>query len=279
MNGIPISQLEEKVKQLPAFEQTVRDVLSLLERGELDLSILQKKIMQDQTLMARILRVANSPFYGFAGQIATIKDACIVLGCHTIRNVVIATAVIGQFPPDESNLLDRKSLWQHAAGTGGAARALATHLNLDAESAFTAGLLHDIGKLALDTCFPHEYQGVLQYRDQQNCSIRQAEEAILGYDHALVGGLVAKHWKLPAALVEAITYHHLPSLQVSKFVEVVHLADILCHGLGVGSTEMQIPAISKGVLDHLGLEMTSISKLLPEIASTSRGAANFITVA
>ena len=277
--GIALSKIEEAIKQLPVFEQTVRDILSLFERGELDLAILQKKIMQDQALTARILRVANSSFYGFPGQIANIKDACIVLGCHTIRNIVISTAVIAQFSTDTSKVLDRTSMWQHAAATGGIARYLGLHAGIDAESAFTAGLLHDIGKLALDTCFANEYQATLQYCKQHDCATREAERVVLGYDHAFIGKCVAERWKLPATLVSAIAFHHEPNSPASQFVDVVHVADILCRGIGIGNcADTLIAAIEPLALQRLGLDWTLIRKRLPEIVDAAKNAMQFIQV-
>lgn len=277
--AIALSKLEEAIRQLPAFEKTVRDILSLFESGELDLTILQNKIMQDQALTVRILRVANSSFYGFTGQIANVKDACIVLGCHTIRNIVISTAVIAQFSPDKSNVLDRASLWQHAAATGGIARYLALQSGIDAESAFTAGLLHDIGKLALDACFPAEYQTTLQYCKQHDCATREAEQVVLGYDHAFVGKRVAERWKLPASLVNAIAFHHQPSSPALQFVDVVHVADILGRGIGIGNCpDTLIGTIDLSALERLNIDWTLIRQRLPEIAMAGKNAMQFIQI-
>lgn len=270
MKSLLLDELEKRIQQLPVLSDSVKDILGLFNTSDVDLILLQRKISQDQALAARILSVANSPFYGFAGQISSLKDACIVLGIHTIRNIVIATVAVEQFSPQKSNLLDRNALWQHSVATGVAGKILATQLKQDAETAFTAGLLHDLGKLVLDACLPDHYANVLRWRDEQDCSLQQAENKILGFDHTIVGARLAERWKLPVSLVAVIQYHHSPDLVSIPLVDILHLADLLSRALNIGNGgDNLIPEISQNAFCRLKLNWPMIGSMLNDIESVS----------
>lgn len=267
MSALTLERLEREVQQLPSLSLTVMEALAVIDRGEGDLAELEKTIGQDPGLAARILRVANSPFYGFSGHIGSIKEACIVLGLYTIRNLVLAAGIIGRFPPKDGGHFDRLALWRHAVGVGVAAKVLARRHGFDQDLAFTAGLLHDIGKLVLDACFPAEFARVLAHRDAHECLIREAEEAVLGFDHGLVGARAAKHWRLPPGIVEAIEAHHRPGHgPASALVDIVHVADILCRGLEIGDGgDDLIPCLDPGAMARLRLTWEALAVCLPEI--------------
>jgi putative nucleotidyltransferase with HDIG domain len=264
---LTVAQLDERLAKLPALPVTVIDVLRLVDQPDVDIATIEKKISLDQGLAARMLKVANSPFYGMSGRIQSVRDACVMLGVHTIRNVVITTGVLECFPPETSNGLDRTLLWRHAIGTGVAAKVLSRLCGQNQETAFTAGLLHDIGKLALEACFPGEYADVFCYRDTSDCLLRDAELAVLGLDHALAGEHLLSMWRLPGQLTEAVARHHRPDeVPGSVLADIVHLADILCRGLEIGDGgDGLMPLLSEQVLDRLGLSWSDIAECLPEI--------------
>lgn len=268
MSGPDLEQLDREIeRQLPALPAAVMEVLDLIDRGDVNLAALEQRISRDQTLAARILRLANSPFYGCSQQVASIRQACVVLGIHTIRNVVTAVGVLGRFPPVADAHFNRFALWQHAIGTGVAARALARHCGRDQEAAFTAGLLHDIGKLVLDVCFPEPFAEALRRCEEEGGLLREAEAAVFGFDHAVVGGRVARRWRLPATIADAIELHHAPDrAHASPLADLVHVADIVCRGLEIGSGgDDLIPAVVPGALQRLGYTWESIGTYLAEI--------------
>lgn len=266
--------LDKEIQQLPALSTIVTEVLTLIDQGDVELSVLMQKISQDQALASRVLRVVNSPFYGFSRHIASLKDAGMMLGVHTLRNIVMAAGIMGHFPPGEDENFDRLSFWQHAIGTGVAARVLARYCGLNEESAFTAGLLHDIGKLVMAAYFPVDFDRVLAQRDAQDCLLKDAEQAVLGFDHSLVGTKVAQKWKLPVVIVEAIHHHHTPdSTPEIPFAALVHVADILCRGLEIGhGGDTLIPALDMTIMQRLGLDWEALRAALPEIEALNDSA-------
>lgn len=273
MSNLAIERVDAEIRQLPSLSLTVTEALALIDRGDTQAGQLEQVIGRDQALAARILRVANSPFYGFAGHIGSLRQACVILGMYAVRNIVVTAGVIARFPPTAAGRFDRLGLWRHAIGTGVAARVLAQHRGLDPDLAFTAGLLHDIGKLALDAVFPEAFGQVLAHRDKHDCLLRDAEAAVLGFDHTDVGARVARHWKLPTTITEAIAKHHSPDVgPASVIVDVVHLADVLARGLDIGDGgDNLIPRLSTGALGRLTLNFDDLDSYLPEIEEMNAG--------
>lgn len=267
MKALTLEHLDSGIQQLPALSLTVLEALATIDRGDSDFAALERIIAQDPALAARVLRVANSPFYGFSAHIGSVHDACVVLGIYTVRNIVLAAGVLDRFPPTAGGAFDRVAFWQHAVGVGAAARALARRLRQDAELAFTAGLLHDLGKLVLDAHFPDAFAAVLTERDRAHCLLRAAEEKTLGFDHTAVGARVAKHWRLPEPIVEAIARHHAPGQgPAAPVVDLVHIADIVCRGLEIGDGgDALIPVLAGDSLRRLGLSLDALKDCLPEV--------------
>ena len=268
------ASLDKEIQQLPSLSTIVMEVLQLLDQGDVDLPALMKKIGQDQALAARVLRVVNSPFYGFPSHIGSLKDAGMMLGVHSLRNIVTAASIMGHFPPGDDESFNRLSFWQHSIGTGVAAKVLARQCGLDQEVAFTAGLLHDIGKLVMAVYFPADFAQVLAWRDEQDCLLKDAEQAVLGFDHTLVGIRVAKKWKLPELIMAAIYYHHKPASKPdAPFAALAHVADILCRGLEIGNGgDSLIPKLDAQVMQRLGLEWGVVRACLPEIEALNANA-------
>lgn len=267
MSLLTLAQVDEAIKQLPALPTVVMEVLRVIDAGNAEMTVLDKLIGNDQGLATRILRVANSPFYGLSGQINSVKDACVLLGVHTLRHLTLAAGVIDQFPPNPGGAFDRLNLWRHAVGVGIAARVLAPHCRQDPDQAFTVGLLHDIGKLALDVCFPKQFAEVLRHRDNADCTLLAAETAVLGIDHSAVGARLGERWRLPAAICVAIGRHHTPDQEPpAPLADLVHVADLVCRGLEIGDGgDSQMPPFSTGAIERLGLSWNGVAAALPEI--------------
>lgn len=259
---------------LPAFPNAVQDVLDLLQKPDVELAQLARAIEADAALTMRVLRTANSPFYGSRAGIATVRNACRVLGVHALRNVAIAMLALQQFPADAPSGLSRRDLWRHCTAVAAAARFLAQRLGRDADMAFTAGLLHDIGRIALDACFPDAYAHVLARRDREGLSLYDAELAVFGMDHAAVAAELARVWQLPAAIIAAVGAHHPEHDGNSdSYGDVVHIVDIVCKSLQLGSSgELAVDTDAALTLQRLGVTRDVLDAWIPEIGVQAQAA-------
>lgn len=265
-NGSPMEQMLACVEQLPPLSAAVAEVLASFERQDVDVDEIARKISLDQGMVTRILRVANSSFYGFPSKVGTMHDAVVLLGFHNIRSLVLAAGLIRQFPPREHAQFDQNLFWQHSIGTGVCARVLASRMGKDGELAFTAGLLHDVGRLVVEAGFPEKSDAVAAYIVDRDATLLEAECAILGIDHAVIGFEVTKRWNFPVAIQLAIRDHHQPRQESGFLADVVHLASVLCHALDIGNTDNdRVPPIALSAWQRLGLRWEMVKDCLPEI--------------
>lgn len=269
MPPLSTATLDARLGELPALAPVTGQLLSMLEAAAVDIGAVERLIAHEPALAGRVLRLANSSFFGFSGRIGSLREACMLLGSRTVRQVVLAVAVMQQLQPDV-HLLDAPRLWRHALVTGSIAARLAVLLGDDAEQAFTAGLLHDLGKLALAAYFPDEYRQVLQRHAADGGLLLAAEQTVLGCEHGTVGERLARKWHFPEALVLAVGRHHHPG--GDRLGDIVHLADVLAHALG-HAAGAQIPPLQPEAWARLGLSWRQLEALLPEMEREAAAAA------
>ncbi|MES2150191.1 MAG: HDOD domain-containing protein [Pseudomonadota bacterium] len=255
--------LARRVRDLPSLSSVVVELLEAMERDDIDAQQLGAKIALDQSLTAKTLRLANSSFYGMSSRVTSMQQAITVLGFHSIRGLVTACAVTGSFRPDQAGGLDFTAFWRHSLATAVGARLLAREYGIAPESAFTAGLLHDIGVLVLATGQGEDYAGVLAWQRKHDCPRIDAERAVLGIDHAQAGAALAVHWKFPAAIAEAVAAHHAPPTDgAPSLALVLHAASAFAHALDLSACEDElVPPLSQQAWDLLALSERQTSAL------------------
>ncbi len=224
-----------ELDHFPPLPEVAWRVLELTSDLYLGVDKLAEVISRDQTLTARILRIANSAFFQRLCEIKTVKHASTVLGNRKIRGIVIAASLGGILYRSPQGRL----LWQHALAVGLAARELSGRLpiKVDAEEAFVAGLLHDIGKGLFDYQHPELFvQAASLASADSELSTIDAERQILGIDHVEIGAKVAEAWHLPESIGSAIRFHHDPSAAAAhpRLCAIICLADRSCLRAGIG---------------------------------------------
>jgi putative nucleotidyltransferase with HDIG domain len=264
--------LRKRIVQLPSLPQAVLDVMRMLGDEDASTSDIAERIEHDQALTARTLRIANSAFYGVPGRIGTIRNAIGILGLRTVATLLTTAAVSAQFATAKCPEFQFGMFWRHAIATALTARGLARHLRMDEDIAFTGGLLHDIGRLALAAQFPAETRQVLRCATELDLLALDAERRVLDTDHLAVGVLIATHWHFPEVVIAAIERHHAPGPgTVPTIVDVVHVADALAHGLDPSaSVDEAVPLVDFAAWTRLGL---SIPQCLAVLESTTAGVA------
>jgi putative nucleotidyltransferase with HDIG domain len=248
-NGIGRVELDEvirRVDRLPLLPAVVTELLKASDNEEIDIQTLAHQVSLDQALAAKTLQLANSSFYGVQAKVTTIQQAVTLMGMRSVRALITSAAISNCLPHGVCAGYDFIAFWRHAVGTAICARILAMHLRLNLDLAYTAGLLHDIGRLMLVSQFPRHYEAVVAYRAAQDCQLLDAERAVLGIDHAIAGQMVAQHWNFSEHLQIAIAGHHTPiDLARHGLASVVHVADGIAHGLDLsGNPDDLVPPMS-----------------------------------
>jgi putative nucleotidyltransferase with HDIG domain len=257
--GIDAELVRRRVGELPALPQAVLQALAMLRSDHPRIDDCAARIAIDPALTARTLRLANSAFYGVSGRVATLQDAIHVLGIQTLAALLTTAAVLPRLGDRQRLGADYDVFWRHALGTALASQALARLHGIGADLAFTAGLLHDIGRLALATHFPDEHLAVARYAADTDVSVLSAERRLLAIDHAEVGAMIARHWLFPAAVVQAIALHHEPPAPSepghrATLVDIVHLADAVAHALDLSQLpDERVPDIDPDAWARLAL--------------------------
>ena len=254
--AIGIDDIVRQLQNLPTLSAVVVDLLASVEEENIDINILARKVSHDQALTAKTLRFANSSFFGSQSRVTTIQQAISLLGVRSVRHLIVATALAGQFPDSACAGFDSRAFWRHSVATAVCCRVLAMHLHLNQDYAFTAGLLHDIGRLVLVSRFPHQYAAVISARAAADCTLLEAERTILGLDHVDVGLALAAHWKFSETIQKAIAGHHAPeTFGHASIASIVHVANSIVQALDLGGVEDDLVApVSQVAWDGLGMQ-------------------------
>ena len=234
-----IAKLVDEVRDLPmSMSETLPAVIEACDNADTSVNDLTGLISSDQSLVAMLLKLANSAYYGYARRIETLPEAIVLLGFSTIKSLAItATTMNLLFQSDDELSEVRHEIWSHSLGVGVAARALARKRgNIHPEKAFVAGLLHDLGMIILSVYRKDDFLRILTLAQDTGITYEEAEAQVLDFGHAELGGYVAEAWSFPATHCEAIRCHHEPEKATLQpaLAQVAHLADWMVVDLGVG---------------------------------------------
>ena len=259
-------EIAGNLDDLPSLPAVVMELLDSIDQEDVDISVLAKKVSHDQALTAKTLRLANSSLYSLQVKVTTIQQAITYLGFQTTRNLITAAAVTGCFPEGRCVGFDDKAFWHHSVATACCAKVLARQMRFNQDYAFTGGLLHDIGRLVLVTCFPLHYQRVLSYRATNDCHLLEAERAVLGLDHVEAGLVLAEHWNFSDTMRLGIAGHHDPDAPGAGFLTtIIHVADAVVHALDlVQAPDDLVPPVSPVAWSALGRNREAYLQLFHE---------------
>ena len=258
ISGIPAS--------LGSYAPVLEEIENLLESPECSLVTIGEAIEKEPDLTARLLRLANSSFYGFSSRLSTVTEAISLIGIQQVQDLIMASSIIAQFSGVEDEFVSMESFWQHSLACGTCSRLLAMEKRLPkADKFFVAGLLHDMGRLVLYSRAPQETKQVFALYQSERLLLHEAEKRVLGFDHQQIASAVMQQWKFPANLIQAVACHHHPESAESARQEasVVHLADHLVNALQLGSSgERNIPPLSMRAWETLGLPTTALPAIV-----------------
>jgi HD-like signal output (HDOD) protein len=204
--------LKEYIKNMPSLPTSVTKVLEICNNPQASPTDLNHVISLDPVLVGRVLKLINSAYYGIGQPVTSLARAIIMLGINTVKNLALSTAVMGQLNAKKKSMgLDMEGFWRHSLCVGVSAKFLAKKRGIDTkivEEYFTAGLLHDIGKIPLNAVLSKQYMVTVSNADRERKPLTLAEENAFGMNHCEAGEMIASAWKLDGVIGDAIKYHH-----------------------------------------------------------------------
>ncbi|WP_353685373.1 HDOD domain-containing protein [Thermodesulfovibrio sp. 3462-1] len=262
MNTQDVIAKIEKIESLPTIPPILKKILSVIEDPRVSLQKITDFVSSDPTLTARVLKMVNSPVYGFPGRISSVSHAMVILGLNAVKGLLLGVSV---FEIMQKNMI---GLWEHSLSTAIFARIIAMKRQLQAPEEISIGaLLHDIGKVIFIMAFKDEYMKIINSAQEKASFLYEIERQYFGLTHAEVGGIIAKKWKFPQKLIEPIMYHHRPQLAEKFQVEtaIVHISNILALARGVGySGEIFVPSVHPFAWEILNFKSDEILEIFKE---------------
>lgn len=267
---LALERLFARIGDVTTLPAAAQKVLKLTEDENADAEKLREAIQGDPVLVARILRRLNSSYYALSHRISDLKQAISLLGMREIRNLALTVFVSRFYEGGTAHgHYQRENLWAHSVAVAVASRLVARVCGRGAgEEAYIAGLLHDLGLILLDQTLRRHFYKVLDSIDE-NTPTHIVESRILSFDHALLGGFVARRWNFPDPVADAITFHHQPwcySGPHKDIVQVVSVANYLCSRAGVTSLGVHnvLPPPDE-IYSGLGLDQVTLAIIWEEL--------------
>jgi len=251
------------LKNLPTLPGMIEQISRAVESKRFSVADIGRLISRDQVLSAKVLKLANSAFFGFSRKVGSLTQALVLLGFDVVKGLILTSSVF--------DLMKHRAeaLWVHSMAVATVSSAIAAELEMaEAEEASIAGLLHDLGKVVLRAHMPEDNEEITRLVEAEGYRVREAEQAVLGFDHSHIGQWLAESWKLPENLIDPIRWHHQPeSARVAPLATaVVHLADHLtrAYGLGDGADDW-VPELSRAAVQRLGLDGRQLENIVDAV--------------
>ncbi|MCB9365983.1 MAG: HDOD domain-containing protein [Calditrichaeota bacterium] len=266
-----LAQLRE-IKTLPTLPDTATKVIQMSQDPDVSPSELALTVEKDPSIATRLLKLVNSPYFGVRGSVTSIQQALVFLGVSNLRNLVLSSSVMDLFSQDgEVGSFSRKQLWIHSMATAVVAREIAKHTrSADPEVAFTAGLIHDVGKVVIDRHFHEEFERIVALMETYQVPMMDAETAVIGLTHAEIGMYLAERWSLPLVLQEAVGFHHDPryAKHEPKLAALVGYADHVARLLRRGNGGGVDPKVNGEFKEMLGMCDTTFESYCSQFRET-----------
>lgn len=279
-----IAKLQRHIASMPALPVTVTKVIEIANNPATSPVDLNKVISLDPVLMARVLKLINSAYYGVSGKVNSLVRAIIMLGINTVKNLALSSSVIATLgKKDNFQALDPQAFWRHSLGVGVTAKFIAKKQNVDSarlEEYFIAGLLHGIGKIPLNNIMSEDYVEAMGLADRQRLPLQQAERKVFGFDHTFVGTLIGEQWKLGNSIQDTLKYQIRPSEYNGQYTNIVNTVHVAIYSVTVSEIGFSGDRYPERVSDHalgvLGINEAYLDEIEDEVEEEIQKAEVFL---
>lgn len=254
---------------LPSLPDVVLRINSMIDDVNVGLAEMGAIAAQDPAITARVLRLANSGYYGLREQVTSAEQAATVIGARALRNVAMQVSILQRYEhlrsvPD----FDLDELWEHAVLTARLAQGLGetcyARTGLAPDDYYACGLLHDVGKVVMLEGVTDAYVECMRHARRTGSTLHKAEEQVFGFTHIEVGSLLASQWQLPERVAQAIEFHHGPTaaLQEHPHIAVIAIADQIAYRAGSSTFEPAIEKLGRLAESLLGIPAERFARVV-----------------
>jgi len=270
MESTKVTELVDKLRDIPTLSVVVQRVMELVNNPKTSAPQIAEVLKRDQVLTAKVLRLVNSSFYNLSTEVTDVSRALAFLGFNSISMLVLGTSVFSSFEIRAAPYFNVLEFWKHSLASAIAAELIAKKTRAaKPEDAFTCGLLHDVGKIALFKVSPDDLKAVVEKASLENKSFLDAETELGLPGHAILGERLAERWQLPLVIRKTIRYHHrdvepMESIypQMKPTVMIATLGDIMAKHLGLGvSGDQMKPEYPANYLKALNLSSEAMAEI------------------
>jgi HD-like signal output (HDOD) protein len=206
-----LENIVKKIEELPTLPVVSQKILALMADENASYRDIVRLVENDQSLALKIMKIANSAFFGSLTKISSLEHAMIKLGMNEVRCIVLAVSVHDFFSNPDKGIFDRKRFWKHGIVCSQTAKYLGSYYRIgNDDTLFLSGLIHDMGKVVLDEYFHDEFLMILKHIEAKKCSFSEAEKDVLGTTHYQIAAKLLSNWKFPKKIILQILYHHAP---------------------------------------------------------------------
>jgi putative nucleotidyltransferase with HDIG domain len=269
---ISVEQMVQDVSTIHSLPMFYSQLSEAIDHPRSSIADIAKIISEDQGLTARILKLANSPLFGYFSKIETITQAVTIIGVFQVRDLALALSVMDVFAGIPESMVNMEQFWRHSLATGLAARHLATsQREASLERFFVAGILHDVGRLVMYISLPELCLELLDRCRSTGELLHRAERERFGFDHAEVGGALLRRWKIPPRVAEPVERHHNcgKAEQYPRETSILHFADIVAHAMQIGNSgELCVPKLDNSIWERLSVSCHYLPTLVQQVDAT-----------
>jgi HD-like signal output (HDOD) protein len=284
VEGFTIEALASHVKAIPTLPTVLTELSRRMEDPKTSSEDLAQVIQQDQAISSKVLKLVNSPFYGYSGRIHTINQGIVILGFNAVKNLVLSTSVMEAFKGAESGEnFHLDLLWVHSASVAGVSKLLAERSGVaDPEEAFVAGLLHDIGKILVWISGPKMLSACIQLSQTKRIPLSEVQVQVLGFRDAELAAVLAERWKFPTALRDSLRWRPEPGRAGASapLASAIHCANALCIAMGASPIAQPVmPPIAADAWRLMGLHHDDVLRqILAEVPLRIESARAFVSL-